>query len=197
MSDTREAILDAAAQVMSSRGLAHTTTKEIARAAGYSEATLYKHFRDKEELFLEVLAQRMPTFLPVAERLADEAGAGRLEANLARIAEAAIDFYGHSFPMAASIFSTPSLLAAHRDAMRRHGAGPHRPAQAVAAYLEAERQAGGVRRDADAEAAAELLVGGCLLHAFLRNYSGRRDSVRDRRTRAAALARTLAEALTP
>ena len=34
LASTRERILDAAAQVMSSRGLAATTTKEIARAAG-------------------------------------------------------------------------------------------------------------------------------------------------------------------
>ncbi|HEX4258089.1 MAG TPA: helix-turn-helix domain-containing protein, partial [Streptosporangiaceae bacterium] len=47
MADTRDRILDAATHVMRTRGFARTTTKEIARAAGYSEATLYKHFQDK------------------------------------------------------------------------------------------------------------------------------------------------------
>ena len=61
MADTRDRILDAAAHVMRTRGFARTTTKEIARAAGYSEATLYKHFQDKTDLFLAVLKERLPS----------------------------------------------------------------------------------------------------------------------------------------
>jgi AcrR family transcriptional regulator len=44
-----ERILDAAA-AMREKGLANITTKAIAAAAGYSEAMLYKHFADKQEL---------------------------------------------------------------------------------------------------------------------------------------------------
>src|SRR4051794_40616709 len=58
--NTRDRILDAAAELMRTRGIIRTTTKEIAKAAGFSEATLYKHFRDKEELLLRVLRERMP-----------------------------------------------------------------------------------------------------------------------------------------
>src|ERR1700760_4013925 len=61
MPDTRDRILDAAAHVMRTRGFARTTPKEIARAAGYSEATLYKHFTDKTDLFLAVLKERLPS----------------------------------------------------------------------------------------------------------------------------------------
>ena len=39
---TRDRMLDAAAHVMHTRGLSRATTKEIAKAAGYSEAALYK-----------------------------------------------------------------------------------------------------------------------------------------------------------
>ncbi|MFJ2441092.1 MULTISPECIES: TetR family transcriptional regulator [unclassified Streptomyces] len=46
---TRARILDAAASLMTTVGLTRTTTKEIARAVGCSEAALYKHFRDKKE----------------------------------------------------------------------------------------------------------------------------------------------------
>jgi AcrR family transcriptional regulator len=60
---TREKIVEAAERVMRERGLARTTTKEIARAAGYSEGTLYKHFESKEDLFLAVLAERFPAFV--------------------------------------------------------------------------------------------------------------------------------------
>ncbi|MFI1382255.1 TetR/AcrR family transcriptional regulator [Embleya sp. NPDC020886] len=72
---TRQRILDAAEHLMRTLGLARTTTKEIARAAGCSEAALYKHFTGKEELFVAVLQERLPPLGPLlAElaRLADE-----------------------------------------------------------------------------------------------------------------------------
>ena len=60
---TRERIVEAAERVMRERGLARGTTKEIARAAGYSEGTLYKHFESKEDLFLAMLTERFPSFV--------------------------------------------------------------------------------------------------------------------------------------
>lgn len=56
----RVRILDAAHELMLTVGLARATTKEIARAAGCSEAALYKYFDTKEELFVRVLAERLP-----------------------------------------------------------------------------------------------------------------------------------------
>src|SRR5947207_15600890 len=93
---TRDQILDAAAHVMRTRGLAGATTKEIARAAGYSEATLYKHFRDKAELFIDVLRERLPSLLPLLEEMTARAGTGTLRTNLLEIAHAAVPFYQES-----------------------------------------------------------------------------------------------------
>jgi AcrR family transcriptional regulator len=192
---TRDRILDAAAHVMRTRGFARTTTKEIAREAGYSEATLYKHFRDKSELFLDVMHERLPSFRPLVTELAQRAGQGDLRDNLAATARAAITFYEESFPMSASLFSEPDLLQAHRQAMEKRGAGPHRPVEAVAHYLRAEQKAGRVRPGADADAAAALLVGGCLQYAFLRSYSGRPSDGKAAEAYAAAIADTLTRAL--
>lgn len=60
----RVRILDAAHALMLSVGLAKATTKEIAKAAGCSEAALYKYFASKEELFISVLAERLPRLTP-------------------------------------------------------------------------------------------------------------------------------------
>ncbi len=76
MTDTRDRILDAATHVMRTRGFARTTTKEIARAAGYSEATLYKHFQDKTDLFLAVLKERLPTVSWMLSPTASQTPAG-------------------------------------------------------------------------------------------------------------------------
>lgn len=69
-------IIDAAHQLMLTIGLARATTKEIARAAGCSEAALYKHFPSKEELFVAVLRERLPKLDPLLKQLIATPGAG-------------------------------------------------------------------------------------------------------------------------
>jgi AcrR family transcriptional regulator len=194
---TRDQILDAAAHVMRTRGFARTTTKAIAAAAGYSEATLYKHFQDKSDLFLAVLHERLPSFWPFVDELAAAPGAGALRDRLAAIARSAIAFYEESFPMSASLFSEPDLLAAHRAAVSRRDAGPHRPVEAVARYLLAEQQRGRVRSEVDADAAAGLLLGACFQYAFLRCFSQRPLDPEAADAYAASVADTLLTGLVP
>jgi AcrR family transcriptional regulator len=169
---TREKIVEAAERVMRERGLARTTTKEIARAAGYSEGTLYKHFENKEDLFLAVLAERLPSFVVLVEELPARVGRGTVRETLEEVARNALAYYGEIVPMAASIFSEPGLLARHREALRKRGAGPRMVNEALAAYLDAEQRLGRVREDADPEAAAAMLLGACYQRAFFRSYLG-------------------------
>ncbi|MFF5208872.1 TetR/AcrR family transcriptional regulator [Streptosporangium sp. NPDC000396] len=195
---TRDRILDAAAHVMRVHGLARATTREIAKAAGYSEATLYKHFRDKVDLFLAVLAERTPANLrPLLADLPARAGRGTVRDTLVEVARAAIGFYGETFPMAASLFAEPQILAAHRDAVHERGAGPHHVNQALAAYLAAERNLGRIRRECDPEAAATLLLGACFQHAFLNSFSGKENDQESAERLAAALTDTLTLGLSP
>ena len=51
----REHILEAAVQLFSKRGFSGTTTREIARESGISEAMLYKHFATKDELYKAII----------------------------------------------------------------------------------------------------------------------------------------------
>ena len=131
--ETRERIVEAAERVMRERGLARSTTKEIARAAGYSEGTLYKHFESKEDLFLAVLAERLPSFVALVEELPARVGQGTLRETLEQVATNALAYYGEIVPMAASIFSEPGLLARHREEMKRRGAGPQKANEALVA----------------------------------------------------------------
>jgi AcrR family transcriptional regulator len=169
---TREKIVEAAERVMRERGLARSTTKEIARAAGYSEGTLYKHFESKEDLFLAVLAERLPSFLALVEELPALVGRGTVRETLEEVARNALTYYGEIIPMAASIFSEPRLLARHREGLRKRGAGPRMVNEALTAYLDAEERLGRVRQDADPEAAAAMVLGACYQRAFFRSYLG-------------------------
>jgi AcrR family transcriptional regulator len=170
--ETRERIVEAAERVLRERGLARSTTKVIARAAGYSEGTLYKHFESKEDLFLAVLAERLPSFVVLVEELPARVGQGTVRETLEEVANNALAYYGEIVPMAASIFSEPGLLARHREGLRKRGAGPWMANEALAAYLDAEERLGRVREDADPEAAAAMLLGACYQRAFFRSYLG-------------------------
>ncbi|WP_392840438.1 TetR/AcrR family transcriptional regulator [Streptomyces sp. LN500] len=164
----RVRIIDAAHQLMLTIGLARATTKEIARAAGCSEAALYKHFPSKEELFVAVLKERLPKLNPLLRRLTADAGAGErtVEENLTDIAREAALFYAQSFPIAASLYAEPRLKSRHDAAMRELGTGPHVPIRGVAGYLRSEQAAGRVRPGADTYAAASLLLGACVQRVF-------------------------------
>jgi Transcriptional regulator len=162
--------------VMRTQGLAHATTKQIAKQAGYSEAALYKHFRDKTDLFLAVLSERVPTTLvALLGRLPGRAGQAEVRQTLVEVASAAIAFYRHNFPMAASVFAEPQLLAAHTKILRERGAGPAHIVDAVAGYLAAEQGLGRVQPSSDPHAAAALLVGACFQGAFLGYFAERPD----------------------
>jgi hypothetical protein len=114
---------------------------------------------------LAVLQERSPAFHQLAEALRNHAGS--LEDALTRIAVAAIAFYSDNFPMLASIFSDPPLLAAHRGSLRAQNLGPHQVNEAVIVFLRAEVEAGRIGTSPDLYAAAGLLVGACMQHAFL------------------------------
>ncbi len=48
-------IVDAALKLFSMKGLKGTTTREIARAASISEATIFRHFKNKEALYRAII----------------------------------------------------------------------------------------------------------------------------------------------
>jgi len=52
---TRNALVEAARRLFSERGYASVSTEEIVQAAGVTRGALYHHFRDKQDLFAEVV----------------------------------------------------------------------------------------------------------------------------------------------
>lgn len=56
--DRRRKLLTAALELFSRQGYQGTTTREIARRAGVSEALLFRHFASKEDLYWSVLDEQ-------------------------------------------------------------------------------------------------------------------------------------------
>ncbi len=169
---TRERLLDSAEHLLRTIGLARTTTKEIARAAQCSEAALYKHFSSKEDLFVAVLRERLPSLMPLLAELTARPESRTPEQALTEIARTATLFYEANMPIAASLFAEPGLLQRHREGLLPLGAGPQQPLLALARYLASEREHGRLRAGTDPEAAAALLLGACFQRAFLRHFLG-------------------------
>lgn len=87
----REQILEAATNLIRMRGFQGVTMEDIGEAAGVTGAAVYRHFRNKDELLVAVLA-------PAAEVLwtappSDVAGdpIGALDAVVARLARVAVE----------------------------------------------------------------------------------------------------------
>ena len=57
--ERRLQILQIAVRLFSERGFSGTTTKEIANAAGVSEAMVFRHFASKDELYSAILDSKM------------------------------------------------------------------------------------------------------------------------------------------
>lgn len=56
--DRRAQLLDVAIDLFSRKGFGGTTTKEIAAAAGVTEAIIYRHFATKQDLYKAILDSR-------------------------------------------------------------------------------------------------------------------------------------------
>jgi AcrR family transcriptional regulator len=70
--ETRERLLDAAVRVFLRQGLQGSSVEEIAAEAGFTRGAFYSNFKSKEELFVELLQDRV--YRQYAE-MADEAQA--------------------------------------------------------------------------------------------------------------------------
>ncbi|WP_240421772.1 TetR/AcrR family transcriptional regulator [Paenibacillus periandrae] len=84
-SSTRDRIIDTALAIFSEKGYEAASTRDIAGRAGVNEVTLFRHFRNKENLFSEVLNAKFPTSL-----LSDEVNhrlTGRLREDLTFLAQ--------------------------------------------------------------------------------------------------------------
>ncbi len=153
---TRQRLLDAAVTVFSQRGYARATTRDIARAAGVAEGTIYRHFSDKQELFREALMTRSPEVAEGALRLPELAGQGTVPDNLRQFITVIEDIERTIAPLQASVWSDEELakmLAASMDAVRV----PAQVLRPLAAYLAAEKELGRIRGDVDCERAAFAL----------------------------------------
>jgi AcrR family transcriptional regulator len=70
---TREKLAASALRLFVAKGVAATTTKDIAAATGVAEGTIYRHFASKDELAVDLFARNWLAFATYMERAASRA----------------------------------------------------------------------------------------------------------------------------
>lgn len=173
----RAAILAAALDLVSDPGLAHVTTREVARRAGVSEASLFYHFRDKVGLLQEVVLAGLEPLMA----LDSDTLAGRtdetLEVTLRQIATALEGFLDRAMPVVEAVQADAALRTEFGARLTERDLGPHRGVRLVARHLDDMKRRGAVRADADTGAAALMLAGACFLRSWQRYLTGRSEGM--------------------
>ena len=175
MKETRQRILDAAIRVFSRDGVTGATTREIARVARVNEVTLFRYFRNKNELLRQMVLQSCKRYEQVFA-----------EASLDSLADVQRTVRTYAEASAAKLRDNEDLVRTFMGELKRHlklcrrlfveSAKPTR--MKFIAYLEAAQTAGLVRKDIDAAAATDALSGMLMSGALRRPltesmYSGK------------------------
>lgn len=172
----REAILAAASELISEGGLSDLTTREVARRAGVSEASVFYHFQDKAGLLEQVVLTGLE---PLKEQdvAASEAPDQPLEETLLQLSTALEGFFDHAMPVLSAVQADASLRQAFTERLVKGDLGPHRGVRLLSQHLTTMAERGLADSQTDTEAVAMLLIGACFLRSWQRQLSGAgRDS---------------------
>jgi AcrR family transcriptional regulator len=158
---TQENILRAAVALVSEKGYLGATTREIARAAGVTELTVFRHFGSKERLF-EALLGRC-TFLPALKELLPQAETLPYEEALRTIGERFLLSLKERKPMVKILHSEVNLYPDKIRKVYNHFIDETRCT--LASYFESQQRKGVLRRF-PAEPAARAFLG--MLFSYFR-----------------------------
>ena len=160
---TRTRLVKAATEMFATAGVSGATTREIARVAGVSEVTLFRHFQSKEQLLSAVVQQA--TALQTEALAHQDAWTQNLHIDLTHYAW----LYNSMLEKHEALIRTfIGEAKRHPEAARRvisEAALPLR--EKLIAYLRSGIDRGTVREDVDPRPAVDLFTG-MLLSGMLR-----------------------------
>jgi AcrR family transcriptional regulator len=164
--DKRQQIVDGALQVFASKGFEKATNKDIAAASGIgSPGLIYHYFKDKNDLFQQVLEQRLPLLQLLSHS----------EELMTKPIQDVLTLFGHSF---LKVAENPTSIALFKlllgEAIRQpHVAeivnqiGPGRSVAFLTHYLE-QQIAAGVLKPMNPSAAARCFTGSFVAYLLTR-----------------------------
>jgi AcrR family transcriptional regulator len=156
MKETDVRIIEAATRIFARDGVSGATTREIARAAKVNEVTLFRHFKNKDELLRRVILQSCRHYEHVFAEARFET-----QADLRRTVQTFAAVYAQALLEKEDFIRTfLGELTRHLKLLRGlfvESAKPSR--QKFLEYLRAAQKRGLVRRGLDVTIAADTLTG--------------------------------------
>jgi AcrR family transcriptional regulator len=153
MSRSRSSILEGAARCVARHGTRKTTMGDIAREGGVAKATLYNHFRTKDDVYSALLESEVESLLAIVRGVASPAGSAEVvQEALTAVASwlsehPVVRHLADSEPALAAALMTPSDAASWRavrsEAMR---------------CLTLAQAAGALHAQHDADAAVDTII---------------------------------------
>lgn len=166
--ERREQLIRVAIDLFSRKGFSGTTTKEIAQAAGVTEALIFRHFPTKEALYGAILRWRVeqsgsPDWLgilqPYADRRDDEGLFRALISGLLEFHRENVDFLRLMF---FAVLENHELAKSFRESQVR-------PIYEFLREYVRTRQSEGAFRDMNPGAAVRALFGAPFYHSIVNN----------------------------
>src|SRR4051812_10765706 len=87
------AILDAAEELAAEVGVPATNLQAVAKRAGVAVGTIYNHFENREELFVELFARRREELVTAVDDAARSAARGGFEIQLEAYVDAVLSYF--------------------------------------------------------------------------------------------------------
>jgi len=158
---TRAKVLAAARRLFSEQGYEGATIRDIAAAAGMSTGAVFANFRDKSDLFREIMAHDMET---LGAQMREAAARGRtVEDALLKTFATGYAFYKSQMPLARAAFSV-SWSTEDGQTLRNMA-----PAQIMQEVILEQLTAGVARGELGQESEVKLRAQ-MLFEAYLSNY---------------------------
>lgn len=141
---TRDLVLDAALRLFTEHGYLGVRVQDIAKHAGVSRATFYKHFAEREQILAELFERLLGAESEAAPPPADLNGSGSAEQQIVDVVEDAVGRMLEQEKLARFVYSLP----VRHSALLRPGVRTTPPVFAqVTRLLEQAAERGEVRRD--------------------------------------------------
>ncbi|WP_017314255.1 TetR/AcrR family transcriptional regulator [Mastigocladopsis repens] len=167
---TNQQILEAAREVFLEKGFSGSTL-EIAARAGISEASIFKRFSTKEELFFAAMGiPETPVWVTELEPLV---GKGNLKENLIQICIQILEFHQEVMPRFMMLRSRGKALPKPESLLESK---PIRDVKALTSFLEHEMKQGRLC-PCDSKTLALLLIGSLMNYVFFSERMGAQASV--------------------
>ena len=167
--ERREQLIHVAIQVFSKKGFNGATTKEIARAAGVTEALIFRHFPSKEALYEAILRWKVErsgleekwSELRLRAERRDDSGVFRL------VASSLLDFHRENVDFLRLMFY--AILEDHQlaDTFRERQVVPIY--EFLTEYVSLRQREGAFAAEVDPGAAVRAIIGVPFYHSLVSN----------------------------